>query len=153
ELKERKQKYDINSRKVMNYYLVNNEEDDDLYHKLILNQIDHETLTSLIEGRELPEDYSPRIYENFNYFVDQIRKSSIDIDQLFSGLKKLIIVDVALDRDHDNPQLIFESLNSTGLELSQADLIRNYVLMSLSAEQQKRLYKKYWRPREKRFEN
>ena len=153
ELKERKQKYDINSRKVMNYYLVNNEEDDDLYHKLILNQIDHETLTSLIEGRELPEDYSPRIYENFNYFVDQIRKSSIDIDQLFSGLKKLIIVDVALDRDHDNPQLIFESLNSTGLELSQADLIRNYVLMSLSAEEQKRLYKKYWRPMEKSFDN
>ncbi|WP_253286656.1 DUF262 and DUF1524 domain-containing protein [Virgibacillus sp. MSJ-26] len=153
ELKERKQKYSINSRKVMNYYLVNNEEDDDLYHKLILNQIDNETLNSLIEDRELPEEYSPRIYENFNYFVDQIRKNSIDIDQLFSGLKKLIIVDVALDRDHDNPQLIFESLNSTGLELSQADLIRNYVLMSLTAEEQKRLYKKYWRPMEKSFDN
>ena len=56
------------------------------------------------------------------------------LDSVFAGIEKLLIVDIALERDHDNPQLIFESLNSTGLDLSQADLIRNYVLMGLPHE-------------------
>jgi len=63
----------------------------------------------------------------------------------------LIIVDIALNREHDNPQLIFESLNSTGLELSQADLIRNYVLMGLEPKQQEELYNDYWYPMERSF--
>jgi hypothetical protein len=65
------------------------------------------------------------------------------------GLLKLIFVDIALDRQNDNPQRIFESLNSTGLELSQADLIRNYILMGLKSEEQNRIYKHYWEVIEK----
>jgi len=68
-------------------------------------------------------------------------------------MSKLIIVDISLDRDHDNPQLIFESLNSTGLDLSQADLIRNYVLMKLEPKEQEELYKSYWYPMERGFGN
>ncbi len=60
-------------------------------------------------------------------------------------------MDIALDQDHDNPQLIFESLNSTGVDLSQADLIRNYVLMGLDHEEQTKLYKSYWYPMEQSF--
>ena len=60
-------------------------------------------------------------------------------------------MDIALDRDHDNPQLIFESLNSTGLELSQADLIRNYILMGLEPKRQTHLYEQFWYPMEQRF--
>ena len=62
-----------------------------------------------------------------------------------------MIVDIALDRTHDNPQLIFESLNSTGLELTQADLVRNYVLMGLEPVAQEQLYNTHWYPMEKSF--
>ena len=65
---------------------------------------------------------------------------------VLKGLSKLIFVDIALDRQKDNPQRIFESLNSTGLELSQADLIRNYILMGLNREDQERIYTQYWEP-------
>ncbi|WP_249870787.1 DUF262 and DUF1524 domain-containing protein [Oceanobacillus saliphilus] len=153
EIKESEKKLDITSKKIMNYYLVNNEEEDELYHKLLLTQTDKETLLSLINDSELPNEYSPRVYENFNFFLNQIKKSEIDLNLLYLGLSKLIIVDIALDRDHDNPQLIFESLNSTGLELSQADLIRNFVLMKLEPKKQETLYKKYWDPMEKSFGN
>jgi uncharacterized protein with ParB-like and HNH nuclease domain len=64
------------------------------------------------------------------------------------GLAKLVIVDIALSRDQDNPQLIFESMNSTGRELSQADLIRNFILMGLEPQHQTRLYEDHWRPME-----
>jgi uncharacterized protein with ParB-like and HNH nuclease domain len=74
-----------------------------------------------------------------------------DLVSLCKGLAKLAIVDVSLNRNQDNPQLIFESLNSTGRELSQADLIRNFVLMGLAPELQTRLYKSYWRPMEVDF--
>ena len=74
-----------------------------------------------------------------------------DVSALCKGLAKLLLVDISLDRQQDNPQLIFESMNSTGLELSQADLIRNYVLMGLEPERQKELYTDYWRPMEMAF--
>ena len=67
------------------------------------------------------------------------------------GLAKLVVVDIALSRDQDNPQLIFESMNSTGKELSQADLIRNFILMGLEPALQTRLYEQYWRPMEQDF--
>ena len=67
------------------------------------------------------------------------------------GLAKLVVVDIALDRDQDNPQLIFESMNSTGRELTQADLIRNFILMGLEPNLQTDLYEKYWRPMEMDF--
>ncbi|MEL6493279.1 MAG: DUF262 and DUF1524 domain-containing protein [Cyanobacteria bacterium J06621_3] len=64
----------------------------------------------------------------------------------------MLIVNIVLDRDRDNPQLIFESLNSTGLDLSQADLVRNYVLMGLPTKEQEHIYKNYWYPMEESFE-
>lgn len=75
----------------------------------------------------------------------------MELTLLYQGIAKLLIVDIALDRGHDNPQLIFESLNSTGLELIQADLVRNYVLMGLEPAERERLYTAYWRPMEERF--
>lgn len=147
------QTYDISSRKIMNYYIVNNDEDDELFYKLLLTQTDRETLLSLINDTYLPDEYSQRIYENFHFFLAQINKSGIDLNTLYRGIAKLIIVDISLDRDHDNPQLIFESLNSTGLDLSQADLIRNYILMKLEPKEQDLLYKNYWYPMEKGFGN
>uniref|UniRef100_UPI003AF877AF DUF262 domain-containing protein n=1 Tax=Micrococcus sp. F3Y TaxID=3402627 RepID=UPI003AF877AF len=66
-------------------------------------------------------------------------------------LDKLVVVDVKLERGVDNPQLVFEAMNSTGKKLSQADLIRNYVLMDLPPKQQEKLYAAYWRPMELEF--
>ncbi|WP_226536409.1 GmrSD restriction endonuclease domain-containing protein [Fictibacillus halophilus] len=152
-IKDSGQSYKITSKKIMNYYLVNNEEEDDLYYKLLLTQTDKETLLSLVNEQEIPEEYSQRVYENFHFFLEQIKKSEIDLNILYDGISKLIVVDISLDRDHDNPQLIFESLNSTGLDLSHADLIRNYVLMKLEPKEQELLYKNYWQPMEKGFGN
>ncbi|WGG46483.1 DUF262 and DUF1524 domain-containing protein [Rossellomorea sp. DA94] len=152
-IKQSEETHEVTSKKIKNRYLVNNDEEDDLYHKLLLTKSDKETLLSLIEERDLPENYSIRVYENFQFFIDQIYKSDINLNALYHGINKLIVVDISLDRDHDNPQLIFESLNSTGLELSQADLIRNYVLMKLEPKEQEVLYKSYWYPMEKGFGN
>ena len=82
---------------------------------------------------------------NYQYFADRIRRNEISIDDLFAAIGKLEIIDIALNQD-DNPQLIFESLNSTGLDLSEGDKIRNYILMSLSVSKQEEYYAKYWNP-------
>jgi len=141
----------ISRRRINNYYLFNAEEDGQLRYKLVLTRNDRETLTRLLDDTPLPSEPSRRIMDNYNYFKEQIRRSGISADTIFSGLQKLVIVDIALNRDHDNPQLIFESLNSTGLELSQADLVRNYVLMGLEPAEQEAIYRDYWFPMEQGF--
>lgn len=150
-IEERQIDSDISRRRIYNYFLFNNEETGDLRYKLLLTQSDKETLIKLIEGQELPTPASTRIVENYRFFQEQLRKSSHHLDVIYEGISKLIIVDISLDRDRDNPQLIFESLNSTGLDLSQADLIRNYVLMGLEPKEQADLYNKYWYPMEQSF--
>jgi uncharacterized protein with ParB-like and HNH nuclease domain len=92
------------------------------------------------EGEEF-QGYS-RLVENYDFFKGRITIDNYKI--ILNGLSKLIFVDIALDRTKDNPQRIFESLNSTGLELSQADLIRNYILMGLNRREQDHIYKNYW---------
>lgn len=141
----------ISQKKISNYYLFNIEEDGDLRYKLLLTQSDKDTMIRLLEEKELPDPVSKQIVENCQFFEEQINKTGIDLITLYRGIGKLIIVDIALDRERDNPQLIFESLNSTGLELSQADLIRNYVLMELEPKQQEELYNDYWYPMEQSF--
>lgn len=92
-----------------------------------------------------------RLIENFRLFQGLISAGNLETIQ--RGLAKLIFVDIALDRQKDNPQRIFESLNSTGLELSQADLIRNYILMGLPRAAQESLFKKFWEPIEANAKN
>ena len=87
--------------------------------------------------------------ENYHFFEAKLKNA--DLQAVYEGIQKLMIVDISLNRDYDNPQLIFESLNSTGLDLSQADLIRNYVLMGQEPNFQNRLYETYWYPMEQRF--
>ncbi|MEM3561592.1 MAG: DUF262 and DUF1524 domain-containing protein [Nitrososphaeria archaeon] len=139
---------EMNSEKLKNYFLVNNNEEGDKRFKLVLTKSDKETLFRIIDHKDLT-DGSERIIENYKYFVDQISKSNIE--EILNGLNKLIIIDVSLDRERDNPQLIFESLNSTGLALTQSDLIRNYVLMGLEKQEQDVIYNDYWLPMEKNF--
>jgi uncharacterized protein with ParB-like and HNH nuclease domain/predicted transport protein len=137
-------------KKLSNYFLLNSEEDGELRYKLLLTQTDKETLIRVVHGKAFSARFSRRIADNFQFFQDKLKKQA-DLALIYHGLAKLIIVDISLDRDHDNPQLIFESLNSTGLELSQADLIRNYVLMRLEPVVQEELYNDHWYPMEQSF--
>ena len=141
----------FSARKLRNYYLLNPEEADLKRYKLLLTQTDEQTLLAIINRTPLPQPSSIRICENFEFFDGIVKELGDDVSALCKGLAKLLLVDIALDRQQDNPQLIFESMNSTGLELSQADLIRNYVLMGLEPERQKELYTDYWRPMEMAF--
>jgi uncharacterized protein with ParB-like and HNH nuclease domain/predicted transport protein len=142
---------EINSKKIKNYYLVNSDEEGELHYKLMLTQTDKDTLISLIDNHPKPSKFSHRIVENYQFFEKAIKDCKIDLTTIFKGIEKLIIVDVSLDREQDNPQLIFESLNSTGLELSQADLIRNFILMGLEPKEQNDLYRDFWFPMEESF--
>ncbi|CAN7233855.1 DUF262 domain-containing protein [Pseudomonas sp. LjRoot277] len=138
-------------RKLRNYYLLNPDEDGERHFKLILSETDKDTLLAILKDTPMPAESSARVYENYQLFRDLLRQHHNELGAVCEGLAKLVIVDVSLDRAQDNPQLIFESMNSTGLELSQADLIRNYILMGLEPNLQTELYRSYWRPMEKGF--
>ncbi len=141
----------FSAKKLRNYYLLNPLEDDELRYKLLLTQTDKQSLLSIVDQKPLPADHSLRLKENFEFFEEKIRELGEDLTPLCKGLAKLVIVDISLSRDQDNPQLIFESMNSTGRELSQADLIRNFILMGLEPNQQSPLYNDHWRPMEVAF--
>ncbi len=139
-------------QKIRNRYLINSDEKGDKKFKLILSEPDKDTLLSLIdENRRKPSEPSLKIMENFRLFEEWIRKNTGKLETIFKGLEKLMVVEISLERGKDNPQLIFESMNSTGEDLTQTDLIRNYILMGLEPEKQEIFYKKYWRAMEEDF--
>ena len=118
---------------------------------MLLSQTDKTSLTAIVGEEEKPQHESIRIKANYESFEKWIAEGKVDHATLCKGLAKLVVVDIALTRDQDNPQLIFESMNSTGKELSQADLIRNFILMGLEPTLQTRLYEQFWRPMELDF--
>src|SRR5688572_27633967 len=119
----------FSAKKLRNYYLLNPLEDGEKRYKVLLSQTDKSSLTALVDQAPTPHEPSLRVEENFKFFCKQVNAAREELESVCKGLAKLVIVDISLNRDQDNPQLIFESLNSTGLELSQADLIRNFILM------------------------
>ncbi len=141
----------FSKRRIRNYYLVNPEEEGQRHPKLLLSQTDRDSLIAIVTQRPSPSQPSVQIHANYALFAQWLADSKTDLAVICRGLAKLVIVDIALTRDQDNPQLIFESMNATGKELSQADLIRNFVLMGLEPALQTRLYHDYWRPIEHDF--
>ncbi len=141
----------FSAKKIRNYFLLNPLEDGERHFKLVLTQTDKDSLTAIVRQKALSAERSVRIAQNFELFDGLVVSLGDDLEILCKGLSKLVIVDVALNRDQDNPQLIFESMNSTGRELSQADLIRNFILMGLEPNQQTRLYEDHWHPMELQF--
>ena len=141
----------FSAEKLRCYYLLNPLEEGELGFKLLLTQTDKASLLALVQQKNQPTEHSLRVTENFAFFENQVKKLGTELPALCRGLAKLVVVDVSLSRDQDNPQLIFESMNSTGRALSQADLIRNFILMGLEPAQQSRLYEDYWRPMEVNF--
>lgn len=141
----------FSAAKLRHYYLCNPVEDGDRYYKLLLSQTDAASLKAIVRDSEQPKDPSLRVTENFALFCQLLADNRDDIAAVCRGVAKLVVVDIALSRGQDNPQLIFESMNSTGKELSQADLIRNFILMGLDPGLQTHLYEHYWRPIEVDF--
>lgn len=124
----------------------------DSVYKLSLTDKDKETLICLIEKKPMIKEPSKRIIDNYDYFCRHIEKKEISADEVLTAVGKLQIASITLQREYgDNPQAIFESLNSTGKGLSQTDLIRNYVLMGINATEQEYVYTHCWRPMEKLF--
>lgn len=118
-------------------------------NKLMLRRADNEALSRLLDGKAADDLAVERVQENYAWFQEQL--ADADLASVYAGIAKLVIVDVSLTRGQDDPQMIFESLNSTGEDLTQADLIRNFVLMRLDDEEQTRLYEEYWQPIEQEF--
>jgi len=141
----------FSTRKLRNYYLLNPEEEEERHYKLILSQTDKPSLMAILQDAPQPKEHSIRVSENYKLFQDLLASQQDGLETVCKGIAKLMLVDISLDREQDNPQLIFESMNSTGRELSQADLIRNYILMGLEPELQTKLYERYWRPMELAF--
>ena len=136
--------------KIRGLYLTNVYESDDAFYKLILSKGDRDALKAII-GRAPVPNVESRILGNYRLLRSKIANSEAGLETICYGLSKLVVVDVKLTRGTDDPQLVFESMNSTGKKLSQADLIRNFVLMDLPPAQQTRLYEDYWYPMEKDF--
>ena len=130
------------SERIYETYLVDKWQDDDTRIKLKPVKNDRMAFSKLFD------DESEHIKEsnltiNYNYFYERIQKEEITVDKLFDSLSRLEIISITLNQD-DNPQLIFESLNSTGVALSEGDKIRNFILMGLPTKEQNDFYEKYW---------
>ncbi|WP_187935856.1 DUF262 and DUF1524 domain-containing protein [Helicobacter pylori] len=140
------------SRKEIESYLINNNKDGNKKFRLILSESDKDTLLSLIDkNKRKPSEPSVKIVENFKLFEKWISENTDKLETIFKGLEKLMIVYIALDKEKDDPQLIFESMNSKGIELTQTDLIRNYTIMETEVEKQEDFYNQYWRAMEEGF--
>ncbi len=138
-------------KEIVDHYLINSDKKGDKKFRLILSESDKDTLLSLIDkDRRKPSEPSSKIVENFKLFEEWVSNTD-KLETIFKGLEKLMIVEIALEKGKDDPQLIFESMNSKGIELAQTDLIRNYIVMETEIEKQEGFYNKYWRAMEEDF--
>jgi len=133
----------VNKEQIKDEYLVNKYSKDDKKIRLKPVKNDKNAFASLFKEED---DYiqDTNITINFQYFYERILKEELSIDKLFLAIKQLIIVDIELKNGEDDPQLIFESLNSTGLDLKEADKVRNFILMKENSSTQERFYTLYW---------
>ncbi|MGM0519609.1 MAG: DUF262 domain-containing protein [Campylobacterota bacterium] len=120
-------------------------------NKLKLKPIkdDNFIFEKLLNNEIIDENNTSRIYKNYQYFKEYLIRSTIDIEKYFKTFRRIWVVYIELDRTKDDPQLIFESINSTGLSLSEADLIRNFILMDKKHDEQNYLFEEYWSKIEK----
>lgn len=143
---------EVKRKEIEKHYLINSDKDGDKKFRLILSESDKDTLLSLIDkNKRKPSEPSLKIVENFKLFEEWIRKNTNKLETIFKGLEKLMIVWIALTKGEDDPQLIFESMNSKGMELAQTDLIRNYIVMETEIEKREGFYNQYWRDMEEKF--
>ncbi|MGI6127027.1 MAG: GmrSD restriction endonuclease domain-containing protein [Planifilum sp.] len=142
----------VKAQQIENTLLKNEYEDGADRYKLLLTDTDREILIDLVERKPIAKDVVSRLLTNYQFFADQVEKQELLPAEIYEAVGKLQIVNITLERDKDDAQAIFESLNSTGKELSESDLIRNHVLMGLEPQEQRHVYEHFWRPIELLFE-
>ncbi|MBD1212939.1 MAG: DUF262 domain-containing protein [Dolichospermum circinale Clear-D4] len=139
--------------KIQASYLINQFESNDNFYKVLPTQSDRQIYQNLIKGDE-PIKKEGKIYESYHFFDEKIKKAKDSIDCIKLKniiLEKLMIVNITTE-ERDNPYLIFESLNNKGQELTQVDLIRNYIFMKLDADERQKIYDEKWLPFIKNFQ-
>ena len=141
----------INARRIDNMLLKNEYEVGDERYKLLLTETDRDILMKLVDEKPIAEDTKSKLLDNYHFFIGKIADRELAPTEIYESIGKLQIVNITLDRTVDDAQAIFESLNSTGKELSESDLIRNYVLMGLEPTEQTYVYEHFWRPMELLF--
>lgn len=124
-------------------YIINEYQDNERKVKLKPIKNDQKSFDALVYNKLENLDKKSNIAHNYDRFYQLIKAAQLTLEQVYDCIKKLIIIDIRLNSE-DDPQLIFESLNSTGLELTEADKIRNFLLMSVGIDEQERLYESYW---------
>lgn len=139
---------DYNKQAIYNRYLTNSIGPEKRRVKLKQTENDEDIFDKIVQNQSLTEDEKKsKIFENYNYFMqklDEIEKN-IPLLDFYNTIGNLSIVDLNLqDNDLEAVQKIFEKINSTGKPLTTADLIRNYLLIAQTADEQLRLYKNYW---------
>lgn len=142
----------VNPNKITDTLLLNQYEAGNGKYKLLLTQADRDALIKKIESIPIPANLKSRVLDNYGFFAGQIVKLEISPSDLYDAIGKLQIVDIVLDRQYDDPQAIFESLNSTGMDLKDSDLIRNHLLMGLDSATQAGVYNNTWLPTEQLFD-
>lgn len=142
----------INAPMITSMCLKNDFQTGDERYKMLLTEADREVLIDLIEKKPLSMDKPSRIIDNYSFFVEKVNSNELAPAAIYESIGKLQIVNITLDRQVDDPQAIFESLNSTGMDLSESDLIRNYILMGLDTDEQTYVYENIWRPTELLFD-
>ncbi len=153
----------LSARELRSLYISNPNEFGDNAYRLLLNKKDRETLKAVLGKRLWPNEPSLNLQDNFDYFMSKFDGTgtiwlteSMSIEEkrhlIYNGLCKLNIVAAALNPERENPQVIFENMNTKKRSLTKSDLIRNFVLLDMDPDDQTELYKKHWRPMEEGFE-
>jgi len=148
-LKKGDVKSNLNKEEIRDEYLINKYSEGE--KRIRLKPVKDDNL-AFIKLFESPDEHIPdsNITNNYNYFKDRVSKLNIPLDEFYRSIKKLVVVEIELITTEDDPQLIFESLNSTGLSLDQSDLVRNFILMSQPPKKQEDFYHQYWHKIEKK---
>lgn len=140
------------AKSIKRQYILNEEFTGEDRYKLVPTYEDKDTYFAIVNETESElKNYSKQMLDNFNLFCDLLSDDTEILQKIYSGINKLDLVYIVLSRTQDNPQLIFESMNSTGMLLSQGDLLRNFLLLDVDTNEQNELYEKYWKPIELDF--
>lgn len=140
------------AKSIKRQYILNEEFTGEDRYKLVPTYEDKDTYFAIINETENElQNYSKQMLDNFNLFCDLLSDDTKVLEKIYSGINKLDLVYIVLSKTQDNPQLIFESMNSTGMLLSQGDLLRNFLLLDVDTNEQNELYEKYWKPIELDF--
>ena len=151
-LRNLKEETSVDYVRLNNDCLVNDRRKGDEMYKIIPILSDRTIYYTLVGSGDIDSSFQKsHLFENYQFFYSKISSGILAPQEIEDAMRKLILVNITLTRGTDDPQLIFESLNSTGVDLTQSDLIRNYVLMGLEPVEQDKLYSNYWSKIEKRF--